>query len=113
MRADPEQRTVIERRAASRFSTIRRPEIAIGRVRPGRPAQIVDVSAAGALIETGYRLLPGTVVELQLGDPVAVHLVRARVVRCYVARVDAQRIRYRGGLSFQERLPLGQSDTRG
>src|SRR5207248_3674664 len=36
------------------------------RVRPGKPATIVNVSASGALIETTHRLLPGVSVEMHL-----------------------------------------------
>ena len=48
------------------------------RLRPGRAARVVDVSAGGALIETDWRLLPGLRVELQVGDPVALFRVAAQ-----------------------------------
>jgi PilZ domain len=88
-------------------------EMAHGKLRPGRPAQIVDVSAGGALIETEWRLLPGTRVELQLGEPVALYHVKARILRCHVARLDRERIRYRGALVFEERLPFGENEDSG
>ena len=75
-----------------------------GKLTPGRPARIVDVSAGGALIETESRLLPGTRVELQLGEPVVLHKVSARILRCHVARLDRERIRYRGAVAFDEPL---------
>jgi hypothetical protein len=82
-------------------------DMARGKLRPGRPAQIVDVSAGGALIETDWLLLPGTRVELQVGEPVALYNVKARILRCHVARLDRERIRYRGALVFEEQLPFG------
>jgi hypothetical protein len=99
----------IERRAWPRVDTRSRLEIARGKLRPGRPAHIVDVSSGGALIETDWRLLPGMQVELQLGEPVALYRVKARILRCHVARLDGERIRYRGALAFEQALPLGDS----
>lgn len=82
-------------------------------MRPGRMAHIVDLSSGGALIETDWRLLPGMRVELQLGEPVAVFRVAGRILRCHVARLDRERIRYRGALMFEEQLPFGEVPTRG
>jgi hypothetical protein len=96
----------LERRAWLRMSTLERVEMANGRVRPGRPAQIVDVSPGGALIETECRLLPGARVELQLGEPVALYRVKGRIVRCHVSLLDREHIRYRGALAFEEQLPF-------
>jgi hypothetical protein len=104
----------VERRAWPRVDTGLHLDMARGRLRPGRPAQIVDVSAGGALIETESRLLPGTRVELQVGEPVALYKVKARILRCHVARLDRERIRYRGALAFEEPLLFGGSnDPRG
>ena len=100
----------VERRAWPRVDTGTRADMARGKLRPGRPAQIVDVSAGGALIETEWRLLPGTHVELQVGEPVALYHVKARILRCHVARLDRERIRYRGALVFEERLPFGKDE---
>ena len=100
----------LERRAWPRLDTATRLEMARGKLRPGRPAHIVDVSAGGALIETDWRLLPGTQVEFQLGEPVALCHVRARILRCHVARLDRERIRYRGALAFEKQLPCGLID---
>ena len=100
----------VERRSWPRVSTVERVEIASGRLRPGRSAQIVDVSPGGALIETDWRLLPGMSVELQLGEPVALYRVKGRILRCHVALLDRERIRYRGALAFEEQLPFGGNE---
>jgi len=92
-------------------STLDHVAMANGRLRPGRTARIIDVSPGGALIETDWRLLPGTKVELQVGDPVTLHRVKARLLRCHVTMVDRERIRYRGALVFEEQLPMGSSCT--
>ena len=97
----------LERRAWPRLLTLDRLDMAHGRLRPGRPAYIVDVSSGGALIETEWRLLPGMRVELQVGEPVALYKVKGRILRCHVSVLDRERIRYRGALVFEERLPFG------
>ncbi len=81
------------------------------RLRPGRTAHVIDLCSGGALIETDWRLLPGTRVELQLGHPVPKFRVAGRILRCHVALLDRERIRYRGALAFDERLPLGEDAT--
>jgi PilZ domain len=96
----------VERREAPRVSTAHRSELAFGRVRPGRPAQIVDVSPGGALIETDWRLLPGMQLELYVGDPVALYKVKGRLQRCHVALIDRGRIRYRGAMVFEAKIPF-------
>jgi hypothetical protein len=101
----------VERRAWPRVTTVACPRFARGKLRPGRPAQIVDVSAGGALIETEWRLLPGTRVDLQVGEPVALYRVRARILRCHVALLDRERIRYRGALVFEEPLAFGEQEA--
>jgi PilZ domain-containing protein len=97
-----------DRRAWPRISTLERTEMACGRVRPGRAAQIVDLSPGGALIETDWRLLPGMRVELQLGEPVAQFRVKGRILRCHVALLDRERVRYRGAVVFEEQLCFGE-----
>jgi hypothetical protein len=96
----------VDRRAWPRVTTDGCSDMARGKLRPGRPAHIIDVSAGGALIETDWRLLPGVRVDLQVGEPVALYNVRARILRCHVALLDRERIRYRGALMFEEQLPF-------
>jgi PilZ domain len=101
----------VERRAWPRVATVACSEMARGKLRPGRPAQIVDVSPGGALIETDWRLLPGMRVHLQVGEPVAIYTVHARILRCHVTLLDRERIRYRGALVFEEQMPFGGNET--
>jgi hypothetical protein len=99
-----------ERRAFARTSTLDRVDLANGMLRPGRVAKVVDVSPGGALIETDCRLMPGMSVELQLGEPVMLYRVRGRILRCHVAMLDRERIRYRGALVFEQPLPFGGNE---
>ena len=82
------------------------------RLRPGRTAHVVDLSAGGALIETDWRLLPGMRVEIQVGEPVPLFRVSGRILRCHVALLGRERIRYRGALMFEEQVPVGEVTTR-
>ena len=78
---------------------------------PGALAHVVDLSSGGALIETDWRLLPGMRVEMQVGEPVPLFRVAGRILRCHVALLDRERIRYRGALMFDEQLPFGEVAT--
>jgi len=75
------------------------------RIRPGYVAITVNVSAAGALIETQHRLLPGTSVELHVETTFHRAHVRGRVVRCAVSQVRAASVFYRGAIVFDRHLP--------
>ena len=100
-----------ERRAFRRVSALADSGMNHARLRPGRSAVVIDLSSAGALIETDWRLLPGLRVEVQLGEPVPLYRVAARVVRCQVALLGREQIRYRGALAFEEHLPLREVTT--
>ncbi len=74
-------------------------------VRPGQEASLVDVSAAGALLETGRRLLPGTAIELHVGIRGRRALVRGRVLRCAVSDLaGGGGPRYRAAINFDQPL---------
>jgi hypothetical protein len=73
-------------------------------VRPGHAAVVVDVSPHGALIETAYRLLPGTIVDLHVETADRRESVRGRVLRSVVAGVNAGGISYRGAIGFDSAL---------
>jgi hypothetical protein len=96
---------VAERRGATRRRYVdgRLPPRA--RIRPGVPVTIVDLSATGALVESGLRCKPGARCELVLGKD-AEQAVKARVVRCFVARLTSSSVRYRTAMVFEETRPL-------
>src|SRR5262249_19211181 len=75
------------------------------RVRPGHRARLVDISCAGALVETHCRLLPGTSVELHVETETAQASVRGHVLRCFVVRVLPSSVSYRGAIRFDRHLP--------
>lgn len=100
-----------ERRASARVLAITMEGMDRARLRPGRTAHIVDLSSGGALIETEWRLLPGSRVDMQVGDPVPIFRVAGRILRCHVALLECERIRYRGALMFESQLPFGEAST--
>ena len=94
-----------DRRGARRRRQVEDHGIVAARVRPGHAVSLIDVSEAGALVETDRRLLPGAPVELQFETPRHHAAVRGRVVRCAVSRVQSAAICYRGAISFDRHLP--------
>jgi PilZ domain-containing protein len=110
----------MNRVAAERRETRRRLDaedhgIVSTRVRPGHRAKLIDVSAAGALIETSHRLLPGTSVELHVETRSHRTNVRGRVLRCAIVIVRPSWVCYRGAIGFDRQLPwlLDESDRAG
>ncbi len=96
---------VKERRRAVRLAKVNEHGIRIIRIRPGDGATIIDVSAAGALVETHRRLLPGSPVELHMETDHHKARVRGTVVHCAVVRVGPACIAYRGAIEFERHLP--------
>jgi hypothetical protein len=89
-----------DRRAHVRRSAVDEHGIVLARVRPGHAATVIDLSAAGALIETDRRLLPDTFVEMHVQTRSQRFNVRGRVVRCAVASVRPAAVCYRGAIQF-------------
>jgi len=70
------------------------------RLRPGDLVTLVDVSCGGALVESGLRLRWGARCDVEWAADDGVVSVAARVVRCFVARVEPSVVRYRTALRF-------------
>jgi hypothetical protein len=94
-----------DRRATRRLDAFEDHRIVSACVRPGHRARVIDVSAAGALIETSHRLLPGTSVELQVETGTDRTSVRGHVLRCAVVRLRPTWVCYRGAIAFDRHLP--------
>lgn len=91
-----------ERRLASRLAFRNGCLPPRAHVRPGCEVVVVNLSSSGALVEGPYRFRPGGCCEMSLvlGDRDTV--VRARVVRSFVARLARWApVRYRAALSFE------------
>ena len=70
------------------------------RLRPGDLVTLVDVSCGGALVESSLRLCWGTRCDVEWPAVDGVISVAARVMRCFVARVEPSAVRYRTALRF-------------
>ena len=94
-----------ERRRNRRHAQPEDHGVVSARVRPGYDVSVVDVSAGGALVESGHRLLPGAPVELHLRGDGRSEVMRGRVLRCAVARLRSNAVCYRGAIAFDRHLP--------
>lgn len=95
-------RTAGERRGASRQTYARGHLPPAARIRPGSPVIVCNLSRTGALVEAGLRCKPGARCELVMAAEEGEFVIRARVVRCFVARLTAATVRYRTALSFEQ-----------
>jgi hypothetical protein len=96
-----------ERRRASRVSFRDGHLPPAARVRPGSEVIVVDLSSTGALLEGLSRLRPGGRCELTLALTSGDITVRARVARCFVARLErAAAVRYRTAVAFESLIDL-------
>ena len=102
-----------ERRGDPRLSGPRVRSIT-ARVRGGHDIAVVDLSTSGALIEGSRPLRPGGRVEVHLAFDSQRVILPARVERCLVAAIDADRgITYHAALSFERRFDwLCEEETR-
>ena len=100
----------LERRATTRLKCFADHGVRLVRIKPGHGATLVDVSAAGALLETHRRLLPGSLVELHMETDRHKTSIRGRVVHCSVSRVGPACIAYRGAIAFDRHLPWFVAD---
>ena len=72
-------------------------------VRPGQWVLLLDLSPSGALVAGRRPLRPGARVEIHFQTHGRRSAVWALVVRCSIAAMDADRVVYHAGLSFERR----------
>jgi hypothetical protein len=96
-----------DRRAHHRAPRRECRRLTVARLRPGRDVDVVNLSSGGALVETGYQLLPGTGVVLSLAVDGARCSVHGRVLRCHVFALHPERgVFYRAAVGFDACLVL-------
>ena len=71
------------------------------RLRTGRELSVVDISSSGAMVEGVTRLLPGTHVDVHVVTRHGRVLVRTRVMRSTVWRLQSDTVCYRTALAFE------------
>jgi hypothetical protein len=74
------------------------------RLRTGRELSVVNISPVGALVEGTTRLLPGTHVDVHIVTRHGRVLVRTRVVRAHVWRLEMDLVCYQTALAFDRRI---------
>jgi hypothetical protein len=95
----------VERRYGDRRCPAADDPLAVIRLRTGRQLRVINIGPGGALVE-GLRLLPGASLDMHLPLGDGRLLVRGRVIRSEVSRLDANGIAYRSGLAFDRPVDL-------
>ena len=84
------------------------------RLRPGRPATVIDWSPLGLMIETPSRLQPGTRVTVQLFGERTRIIAGGTVIRSAVSAITHRSgIQYRGAVRFDERVSFASLASSG
>jgi hypothetical protein len=91
----------LERRRTARRTPQADEALSRARLRTGRELSVVNISASGALLEGLTRLLPNTHTDLHIVTRHGRVLVRARVVRAFVWRLEREVVCYRTALAFE------------
>ena len=97
------------RRAARRILGSEEP-LAHAKLRTGGQLVVLDASSWGVLTETAERLLPGRHLDVHIVTPTGRTLVRSRVARAYVCRLQADAVRYRAALAFEQPIDASASE---
>ena len=92
----------MERRRATRRTVAADEPLAHAKLRTGGQLVVLDASTWGALVETTERLLPGRHLDVHIVTPGGRTLVRIRMARAYVWRLEVDAIYYRGALAFEQ-----------
>ena len=95
---------LVDRRRAARRPPGFGESLARVRSRTGRDLDVVDVSHTGLLIEGQVRLLPNTHLDIHVVTRSGRVLVRCRVVRAWVWRLESDLVRYRAALAFDREV---------
>ncbi|RPH59524.1 MAG: PilZ domain-containing protein [Acidobacteria bacterium] len=75
------------------------------RLKYGPSVDVIDLSISGALVETDFRLQPGSNLVLELVGLEGPMMVPLRIVRCQVSRIVGG-VRYHGACAFKRPLDL-------
>ncbi len=104
-----------DRRLAPRICPDPGSRLAVARIRPGSEVRILDLSRFGVLVEGELRLLPGSLVEIQVNVDQSAERTRGRVERCHVSALGSGPPQYRAALTFEPPLatlcPQGADDA--
>jgi hypothetical protein len=96
----------MDRRSASRRVVGVDEPLCRARLRTGGQLLVLDACAWGVLAETTERLLPGRHLDVHIVSVQGRVLVRSRVARAFVARLDADAVHYRAALAFDRAIDV-------
>ena len=99
----------MERRRAMRRSVSVDEPLAHARLRTGAQLRVVEASSWGALIETTERLLPGRHLDVHVVSAEGRILVRCRVARAFVVRLDPDAVHYQAAFAFERAIDVRTS----
>ena len=95
--------TGANRRVFERIPATKLPQLS-ATLTTGPDIRLIDVSRGGALFECSKRLVPASAVALRLVTPDGTHIVRGRVVRSRIVRLERGGLGYQAAISFNEPL---------
>ncbi len=75
------------------------------RLRPGPSVVVVNLSRSGALVEGHLRPRTGSTCTFEYASCEGTVAIVARVLRCFVSRLEAASVRYRAALVFEALVP--------
>ena len=95
--------TTDNRRAWPRIPAAQLPQLS-ATLTTGPDIRLIDISRGGALFECSKRLVPASAVALRLVTPDGTHIVRGRVVRSRIVRMERGGLGYQAAVAFNEAL---------
>jgi hypothetical protein len=95
--------TTDNRRAWPRIPAAQIPQLS-ATLTTGPDIRLIDISRGGALFECSKRLVPASAVALRLVTPDGTHIVRGRVVRSRIVRMERGGLGYQAAVAFNEAL---------
>ncbi len=89
-------------RRAPRWSLSDLPWLSSVRLPWGQHLHLLNISSSGMLVESGVRLAPGSETSFKIGGPGLDLVVRGRVIRSRVAKVDSLGVKYETAAAFDQ-----------
>jgi PilZ domain len=93
-------------RRAPRWSLSDLPWLSSVRLPWGQHLHLLNISSSGMLVESSVRLAPGSQTNFKIRGPGLDLLVRGRVIRSRVAKVDSQGIKYEAAAAFDQPVDM-------
>lgn len=96
----------MERRRAARRKVSADEPLGHARLRTGGKLRLVEASSWGALMETTERLLPGRHLDVHIVCAEGRMLVRSRVARAFVVKLEPDAVHYQVAFSFDRAVDV-------